>query len=161
MEKISQNSLYPGIQESEIKAGRLVVCPHCNGYGSSFKDPPNVNKCSFCGGNGVVPDYMAERYEFIYADKKDWRPGLKRYYLDHSSVFDNPENIYNFGVFSEVIKKAGGTKLEIEPNLGWNNQPDVITFLADEKTISQIKKALDSLEVFKKWGCILREKNWK
>ena len=30
------------------------VCPHCNGYGSSLKDPQGVNRCSLCGGLGLV-----------------------------------------------------------------------------------------------------------
>jgi DnaJ-class molecular chaperone len=30
-------------------------CPHCHGYGSSFKDPVDVNICTECDGNGVVP----------------------------------------------------------------------------------------------------------
>ena len=30
------------------------ICSHCNGYGSSFKDPENVDRCSKCAGHGVV-----------------------------------------------------------------------------------------------------------
>ena len=30
------------------------VCPHCNGYGSSLKDPVGVDKCCLCGGLGLV-----------------------------------------------------------------------------------------------------------
>jgi len=29
-------------------------CPHCNGYGSSFQDPDDVDRCSKCGGSGLV-----------------------------------------------------------------------------------------------------------
>ena len=29
-------------------------CPHCNGYGSSFQDPNDVDRCSKCGGDGLV-----------------------------------------------------------------------------------------------------------
>lgn len=29
-------------------------CSHCNGYGSSLKDPADVNKCSKCGGSGLT-----------------------------------------------------------------------------------------------------------
>lgn len=29
-------------------------CEHCNGYGSSLKDPEGVNVCSRCGGTGLV-----------------------------------------------------------------------------------------------------------
>jgi DnaJ-class molecular chaperone len=32
----------------------LKECPHCNGYGSSLKDPEGVDRCSVCGGNGLV-----------------------------------------------------------------------------------------------------------
>lgn len=31
-----------------------IECPHCNGYGSSFKDPEGVNRCSKCNGDGLV-----------------------------------------------------------------------------------------------------------
>ena len=31
-----------------------VECDHCNGYGSSLKDPEGVNKCTKCGGSGLV-----------------------------------------------------------------------------------------------------------
>ena len=29
-------------------------CPHCNGYGSSLKDPVGVNCCTKCNGLGLV-----------------------------------------------------------------------------------------------------------
>ena len=29
-------------------------CGHCNGYGSSFKDPEGVNQCTKCGGSGLT-----------------------------------------------------------------------------------------------------------
>ena len=29
-------------------------CPHCNGYGSSLKDPEGVNICKRCGGSGLI-----------------------------------------------------------------------------------------------------------
>ena len=28
-------------------------CDHCNGYGSSMKDPFGVDKCTKCGGSGL------------------------------------------------------------------------------------------------------------
>jgi len=31
------------------------ACSHCNGYGSSLKEPGN--RCSVCNGTGLVPDY--------------------------------------------------------------------------------------------------------
>jgi DnaJ-class molecular chaperone len=31
-----------------------MQCPHCNGYGSSLKDPEGVNICTRCGGSGLV-----------------------------------------------------------------------------------------------------------
>ena len=31
------------------------VCTHCNGYGSSMKDPIGVDTCTVCGGTGLVP----------------------------------------------------------------------------------------------------------
>lgn len=36
------------------------VCNHCNGYGSSLKDPIGVNKCTICGGSGLVKKEQAE-----------------------------------------------------------------------------------------------------
>ena len=32
----------------------LKQCGHCNGYGSSLKDPPGVNTCTKCGGGGLI-----------------------------------------------------------------------------------------------------------
>lgn len=32
----------------------LKECPHCNGYGSSLKDPEGVNVCTQCGGIGLI-----------------------------------------------------------------------------------------------------------
>jgi DnaJ-class molecular chaperone len=29
-------------------------CGHCNGYGSSLKDPEHQRYCSQCGGSGLV-----------------------------------------------------------------------------------------------------------
>ena len=29
-------------------------CDHCNGYGSSLKDPFGVNTCTKCGGVGLL-----------------------------------------------------------------------------------------------------------
>ena len=29
-------------------------CPHCNGWGSSLKDPIGVDKCTVCHGKGLV-----------------------------------------------------------------------------------------------------------
>jgi len=29
-------------------------CPHCNGYGSSLKDPIGVNTCTKCKGSGLI-----------------------------------------------------------------------------------------------------------
>ena len=31
-----------------------VECDHCNGYGSSFKDPDGVDRCTKCGGSGLI-----------------------------------------------------------------------------------------------------------
>jgi len=31
-----------------------IMCDHCNGYGSSLKDPPEQNTCTKCGGYGVI-----------------------------------------------------------------------------------------------------------
>jgi len=29
-------------------------CSHCNGYGSSMKDPIGTDTCTVCGGSGLV-----------------------------------------------------------------------------------------------------------
>jgi DnaJ-class molecular chaperone len=31
-----------------------VQCPHCNGYGSSLKDPDGVDTCTMCDGWGLI-----------------------------------------------------------------------------------------------------------
>jgi len=33
----------------------FVECNHCNGYGSSLKDPEGVNTCTKCKGSGLMP----------------------------------------------------------------------------------------------------------
>ena len=33
----------------------LEMCSHCNGYGSSLKDPEGVDRCTRCGGTGLMP----------------------------------------------------------------------------------------------------------
>jgi len=32
----------------------LTQCPHCNGYGSSLKDPDGVDTCTVCHGSGLI-----------------------------------------------------------------------------------------------------------
>ena len=38
-------------------------CPHCNGYGSSLKDPEGVNRCSWCGGTGLMKKENDKKFE--------------------------------------------------------------------------------------------------
>ena len=83
-----------------------------------------------------------------------------RYYLQYSSVFDNPNNNYDIDLFKIIIKNNGGKNIRISNNYGWNNQPKVITFNADKNTLKKIKIGLNKLRVFKGWGCIIREKDW-
>jgi DnaJ-class molecular chaperone len=33
-----------------------IQCSHCNGYGSSLKDPEGVDKCTRCHGLGLVKE---------------------------------------------------------------------------------------------------------
>jgi hypothetical protein len=33
----------------------MIECTHCNGFGSSFKDPGD-GRCSKCGGTGLKPE---------------------------------------------------------------------------------------------------------
>jgi hypothetical protein len=30
------------------------VCKHCNGFGSSMRDPEGVDTCTVCGGPGII-----------------------------------------------------------------------------------------------------------
>ena len=41
-----------GDEPSEILPPNTEMCHHCNGYGSSLKEPGD--RCSVCGGSGVV-----------------------------------------------------------------------------------------------------------
>jgi hypothetical protein len=46
----------------------MEECPHCNGHGSSFKDPIGVNDCTRCkpyGGHGVVPKKITVRDSLV------------------------------------------------------------------------------------------------
>ena len=38
-------------------------CPHCNGYGSSLKDPDGVDTCTMCHGSGLVRKGGGKKYE--------------------------------------------------------------------------------------------------
>lgn len=42
-------------QISNPEAHGLQMCHHCDGYGSSLKDPENVDRCTLCGGSGLIP----------------------------------------------------------------------------------------------------------
>lgn len=33
------------------------ICPHCNGYGSSMKDPIGIDVCTECNGSGIHLEY--------------------------------------------------------------------------------------------------------
>ena len=37
-------------------------CPHCFGYGTSFKDPKNVTVCSFCKGRRIIEKHLFQGY---------------------------------------------------------------------------------------------------
>lgn len=37
----------------------FVICPHCNGYGSSLKEAASV--CSRCGGDGLIKQETKEQ----------------------------------------------------------------------------------------------------
>ena len=40
----------------------LEMCPHCNGYGSSLKDPDGVDRCTRCEGSGLLTKEAAAEY---------------------------------------------------------------------------------------------------
>lgn len=83
-----------------------------------------------------------------------------RYYLNYSSVFNNHNNIYDYDLFKQVIKKNGGKNIRTSYCYGWNNQPKVITFDAAPGRKKVIEEALNNLPVFEVWGCIIRIKDW-
>ena len=43
------------------KAHGLEECPHCHGYGSSLKEEDD--RCTFCGGTGLVLEEKAKTYK--------------------------------------------------------------------------------------------------
>lgn len=49
-------------QISNPEAHGLEMCPHCNGYGSSLKDPEGVDRCTKCGGSGLMTKEEAKAY---------------------------------------------------------------------------------------------------
>jgi hypothetical protein len=146
----------------DAERGTLQQCPHCNGYGSSFKDPEDVNKCSFCGGSGVVSPVMLEKYKELFGNQigSGKRSGLKRFYLERSSLFDAPENIYNSGLFARAILENGGRNVGVDKKNGWSNQPEVVTFDALEESLKGIIDGLNQLPPFKGRGCIIHEQDW-
>lgn len=83
-----------------------------------------------------------------------------RCYLDYSSVFDNPINIYDIDLFKKVIKDNGGKNIRTSNNYGWSNQPKVVTFEVNNAILKKVRKALNTLPVFEIWGCIIRIKDW-
>jgi len=36
-----------------LESKELKMCGHCNGFGSSLKDPIGVDRCTVCGGSGL------------------------------------------------------------------------------------------------------------
>ncbi len=84
----------------------------------------------------------------------------QRYYIAYSSIFDNPENTYDWELFKKVIRENGGKYIRLSNCFGWRNQPKVVAFTTTEKILKNIKSALNQLPVFRIWGCILREKDW-
>jgi len=46
--------------ELEREDDGYVECNHCNGYGSSLKDPEGVNKCTKCSGVGLVKKLISK-----------------------------------------------------------------------------------------------------
>lgn len=80
-----------------------------------------------------------------------------RYVLHYSSIFDNPKNIYDIGLFKRIIKENGGKNIRTAYNHGWSNQPRIVTFNTDN--VDKIKISLDKLSVFRKWGCLIFPRN--
>lgn len=136
----------------------FVYCPHCNGYGSSLKDPENTIKCSFCGGGGKVTEAVAKKYyESLEESPKKRKEGLRRYYLKRSHQFQTKP--YSIGTFAIAIESAGGVRVAIEDIEGIGEQKNVIAFNATPETLVRIEKALNSLDAFKDRKCIIYEKN--
>jgi DnaJ-class molecular chaperone len=40
-----------------------IECPHCNGYGSSLKDPDGVDTCTKCNGWGVIKERKSAEWQ--------------------------------------------------------------------------------------------------
>jgi DnaJ-class molecular chaperone len=46
----------------------LVICPHCNGFGSSLKDPEGVDRCTGgCKGTGLLTKEQAATYTLSHS----------------------------------------------------------------------------------------------
>ena len=55
--EIKDKLRHMGIKDAMEGCGyipKIDECDHCNGYGSSLKDPEGTNTCSKCGGKGLV-----------------------------------------------------------------------------------------------------------
>jgi hypothetical protein len=84
----------------------------------------------------------------------------QRYYIANSSIFDNPQNMYDYELFKKIVKENGGKYIYLSNCFGWSNQPKVVAFTTTEENLKNIENALNELPVFEIWGCIIREKDW-
>lgn len=146
-----------------IHSGDGTECPHCNGYGSSFKDPEGTDTCSMCKGSGVVSKGFAGDYEGIYGPNDPTAmvqsgASSRRYYIERTSVFDNPAISYDIIAFSTAIESGGGENVGLSKKPG--EKAPVLSFDASGDAIPSIKKELKKIPVFSKWGGTIRPQNW-
>lgn len=67
-------------QMMDPQAFGMKECPHCNGYGSSLKDPPGVDRCTECHGQGLVPipGYVPPPSAKTPARRINWAPPVTK-----------------------------------------------------------------------------------
>ena len=79
-----------------------------------------------------------------------------RYYVDYSSVFDKMS--YDIDLIKRAVKELGGHNIRTAKLMGWLCQPEVVTFNANDKEVTQITDGLNAA-LNTQW-IIVREKDW-
>ena len=83
------------------------------------------------------------------------------YYITRSAIFHDLTNVYEIDLFAQTVQQAGGRNITASNLNGQRNQPLVVTFdVLSDVTRSNIQVYLDRLPVFKRWGCLIEEKDW-
>mgnify|MGYP006279049217 CR=1 FL=1 len=82
-----------------------------------------------------------------------------RYYIDNSSIFDSAP-YYQAREIAEILKASGIKKVRLARKYGWSNQPQVVTFEGDSSLAESALVSSGVHPLIKKWGVIIREKDW-